>query len=146
MMKSCRVVSGGKGEGKTTYLLSHFTSSPGIVTIHRGEEYFLRYLESGEEELLLTRRPIFPSLWHGWHVNEEAYGRGNRYLLSIEEGIVVLDEVGMMEVEERGFFPFLSALGKRNIDLVAAVRKDFVTLVGNKFFPSYSTITLSQDR
>ena len=48
-MKSFKIVTGERGEGKTTYILSHFSNYKGYVTVHRNDEYFLKDLETKEE-------------------------------------------------------------------------------------------------
>ena len=75
-MKSCNIITGEKGSGKTTYALSLFSQNPqyiGYVTLHKGDEYFLLNLSTKEENLLLSPRPIFPSKWKNWYVNETLF-------------------------------------------------------------------------
>ena len=146
LMKSFKIITGERGEGKTTFILSHFSFCKGYVSLHRGEEYYLKKLESGEENLLLTHRPIFKEEWKGWFINSNEFHRANDYLLSLDNSIVVLDEVGMLEVEEKGFFPFLTKAQNMNIDLIISVRREFVDVVKDKFFPSISPLVISLGR
>lgn len=135
-MKSYRIITGGKGQGKTSYLLSRYQKMEGFVTIHRGEEYFLRSLKSGREELLFTRNDVFPFYWRGWSINQLAFDRANQELKSMKSSPIVLDEVGMLELEGRGFFPFLESLESDEGELILSVRREYVERVRNRFFPS----------
>ena len=81
-MKSFKIVTGDKGEGKTNFLLSHFHDYKGIVSIHRGEEYYLRDMETKKEELLLSRNPFSPYKWKNWYINQYAFAFANEKLLS----------------------------------------------------------------
>ena len=101
-MKSFKIVTGERGEGKTTYILSHFSHYKGYVTVHRNDEYLLKDLETKEETLLLSHNSFFSEAWKGWYVNSSTFSKANKKLLSFNDTKVVLDEVGMLEVEGGG--------------------------------------------
>ena len=145
-MKSFKIVTGERGEGKTTYILSHFSNYKGYVTVHRNDEYFLKDLETKEETLLLSRHPVFNEAWKGWYINSDAFNKANEKLLSFSNTEVIVDEVGMLEVEERGFATFLKKAPFMDIDLVISVRREFIKDVRNKFFPSITPTIISVDR
>ena len=145
-MKSFKIVTGERGEGKTTYILSHFSNYKGYVTVHRNDEYFLMDLESTEETLLLSHNPVFNEAWKGWYINSSTFSKANEKLLSFSNTEVILDEVGMLEVEERGFATFLKKSPLMDIDLVISVRREFIMEVKNKFFPSVTPDIISVDR
>ena len=145
-MKSFKIVTGERGEGKTTYILSHFAHYKGYVTVHRNDEYFLKDLETKEETLLLSRHPVFNEAWKGWYINSSTFSKANKKLLSFSNTEVILDEVGMLEVEERGFATFLKKAPFMDIDLVISVRREFIKDVRNKFFPSITPTIISVDR
>ena len=145
-MKSFKIVTGERGEGKTTYILSHFSNYKGYVTVHRNDEYFLMDLESTEETLLLSHNPVFNEAWKGWYINSSTFSKANEKLLSFSNTEVILDEVGMLEVEERGFATFLKKAPFMDIDLVISVRREFIKDVRNKFFPSITPTIISVDR
>ena len=145
-MKSFKIVTGERGEGKTTYILSHFSHYKGYVTVHRNDEYFLMDLESTEETLLLSHNPVFNEAWKGWYINSSTFSKANEKLLSFSNTEVILDEVGMLEVEERGFATFLKKAPLMDIDLVISVRREFIMEVKNKFFPSVTPDIISVDR
>ena len=132
-MKSCRIVTGGRGEGKTSYLLEHCKGAKGFLSIHRGDAYYLRDAESGEERLLMSSEPLFPDSFGQWYYDQCAFDWANGELLKIKSGDVVLDEVGRLEVLGGGFAPALGAFHERDIDLTIAVRRDFIPLVREAF-------------
>ena len=145
-MKSCRIITGKKGSGKTTTILKLYGKEKGFVTVHRGEEYFLLNLSSREETLLLSPYPKFPVLWKRWYVNESAFLAAVSSLLEEREGVVVVDEVGRMEIEGKGFAPFLEKVKDRDITLVLGVRDSLVEDVKNRFFPFLEPTVLFVDR
>ena len=55
----------------------------------------------------------------------------------------MVDEVGVMEMEGKGFSPFLQEVGKMDLDLVIAVRKDYIDMVRERFFPSLEPTIIS---
>ena len=145
-MKSFKIVTGERGEGKTTYILSHFSNYKGYVTVHRNDEYLLKDLETKEETLLLSHNSFFSEVWKGWYINSDAFNKANEKLLSFSNTEVIVDEVGMLEVEERGFATFLKKAPFMDIDLVISVRREFIKDVRNKFFPSITPTIISVDR
>ena len=145
-MKSFKIVTGERGEGKTTYILSHFSHYKGYVTVHRNDEYLLKDLETKEKTLLLSHNSFFSEAWKGWYINSDAFNKANEKLLSFSNTEVIVDEVGMLEVEERGFATFLKKAPFMDIDLVISVRREFIKDVRNKFFPSVTPDIISVDR
>ena len=58
---SCRIVTGGRGEGKTTLMkeLALRSQKPqGFLSIHENDSYNLFDLVTGEKVLLMTERPL----------------------------------------------------------------------------------------
>ena len=76
-MKSFKIVTGERGEGKTTYILSHFSHYKGYVTVHRNDEYLLKDLETKEETLLLSHNSFLSEAWKGWYINSDAFNKAN---------------------------------------------------------------------
>ena len=145
-MKSFKIITGERGEGKTTYILSHFSRFKGYITVHKGQEYYLRDLETKEETLLLTPYPLFVEKWKGWYINTLAFDKANKKLLSLNNSVVVLDEVGMLEVENGGFSDYLFKATDMDIDLVISVRREYIDSVMSKFFSSYKPQIISVGR
>ena len=145
-MKSFKIITGERGEGKTTYILSHFSGFKGYVTVHKSHEYYLRDLKTKEETLLLTPYPLFVDKWKGWYINTLAFGKANKKLLSLNDSVVVLDEVGMLEVENGGFSDYLFKAADMDIDLVISVRREYIDSVVSKFFSSYKPQIISVGR
>lgn len=145
-MKSCRIICGEKGEGKTTKLLSLYEKGvKGVVSLHEKDEYYALNLETKEKTLLLTKKPIFPYFWRSWYSNNEFFSSICASLSTIDRGDVFIDEVGMMEVEGKGFYSLIKELKNKEINLTITVRNEFLYLVLDTFsFPSYSLIELDK--
>lgn len=143
-MKSCRIICGEKGEGKTTKLLSLYKKGvKGVISLHEEDEYFAFNLETKEKTLLLTKKPIFPSSWRSWYINDELFSSISSSLSTLDTGVVFIDEVGMMEVEKRGFYSLIKALENKDIELTITVRNEFLNYVLSTFsFSSFSIIKL----
>lgn len=138
-MRSCNIITGKKGEGKTTRILklSSETPSPlGFVTIHRGEEYFLKNLETGEESLLFSHTFPFSNRWKGWGVNFPLFDRVYDRMLSVDCGKVFLDECGRLEMEGLGYSNTIRLLFERNVDLYITLRSSFL----DEFVKTFSIV------
>ena len=132
-MRSCRIVTGGKGEGKTSFLLSISSGSYGFLSIHRGSCYYLHEIPSGEERLLMTSSPSFPDMIGRWYYDESAFAYANGCLSRFEEGTVIIDEIGRLEADGKGFAPGLRAVICKDVDLIISVRDEFVPIVVSSF-------------
>lgn len=146
-MKSCNIITGEKGSGKTTYALSLCSKDSqyiGYVTLHKGDEYFLLNLSTKKENLLLSPRPIFPSKWKNWYVNETLFDEVYSSLLDLEDKSIILDECGRMEMDGRGFSRTIKMLlSKKSFDLTLVVRDSFVNDLTRYFsIVDYSLITV----
>ena len=106
----------------------------------------MKDLEIKEENIIIYYNYFLIDVWKGWYINSSTFSKANKKLLSFNDTKVVLDEVGMLEVEERGFFPFLKKAPLMDIDLVISVRREFIMEVKNKFFPSVTPDIISVDR
>lgn len=128
-MKSFNIITGEKGEGKTTKIISLSSLSPapvGFVSLHRGDEYYLVNLESGRESLLMTPRPVFPSMWKSWYVDFSLFDEAYERLTSVVSGSVYLDECGRMEIEGLGYDRTLRMLMERDVDIYITLRRQFL--------------------
>lgn len=145
-MKSCRIICGEKGEGKTTKLLSLYKDGvKGVVSLHENDEYFALNLETKEKTLLLTKKPLFPYSWRAWYYNNEFFSSIYSSLSTINSGDVFIDEVGMMEVEGKGFYSLIKELKNKEIDLTITTRNEFLYRVLSTFsFSSYYLIQLKK--
>ncbi len=128
-MRSCSIITGEKGEGKTTLIsriAASFPSPVGFVSIHRCDEYYLKNLSSGEEKLLMTRRNVFPESWKNWYVDFSLFDSVFEGLRNVHSGPVFLDECGRMEIEGKGYASAVNLLRKRDVDLYITLRRPFV--------------------
>lgn len=138
-MKSFNIITGEKGEGKTTKILSlaSLDSSPvGFVSMHRGDDYYMLDLESGRERLLMSPRAVFPGRWKGWYVDFSLFDEVYERLSSVESGSVYLDECGRMETEGYGYDRTLRMLMKRDVDICITLRRPFL----ESFLSCYSIV------
>ena len=146
-MKSCKIITGEKGSGKTTYALSLFSHNPtyiGYVTLHKADEYFLLNLSTKEEKLLLSPRHVFSSKWKNWYVNEALFDEVYTSLLDSKGKSIILDECGRMEMDGRGFSRTIKMLlSKKDVNLTLVVRDSFVNDLTRYFsIVDYSLITV----
>ncbi len=138
-MKSFNIITGEKGEGKTTTLLtlsSTLTSPVGFVSLHRGDEYYIRNIVSGEERLLLSPRPVLPGMWKGWYVDSSLFDDVYLSLSTVKSGPVLLDECGRMEMEGLGYDRTLRMLIERDADIYITLRRRFL----ESFLSHYSIV------
>lgn len=138
-MKSFNIVTGEKGEGKTTTLLSIASLSPhprGFVSIHRNDAYYLYDLERGTERLLMTTAPVFPQRWKAWYVDTSLFDEVYDRLSDVFYGPVYIDECGMMETEGLGYDRTLRMLMKRDVDIYITLRRPFI----ERFLKCYSIV------
>ena len=135
-MKS-RIITGAKGSGKTTTLLSLSANEGhgfGFATLHQGSEYYLHDLSTGKTELLMTEAPVFEECFRKWYYSGKLFDECNAKLMLLTEGNVFLDEIGRLELEGKGFMPSLGhLLHNERIALTMTVRDDFLHDVINAF-------------
>ena len=122
---SCRIVTGKRGEGKTTLMLklAEAVSNPlGFVSIHDHDSYYLKNLATGESRLLMTDKPLFPFRVGKFFADSAVFDYAEKTLSEIEKGDVFLDEIGALELSGKGFDEILRKLLKKKITLTIAVR------------------------
>ena len=132
-MRSCRIITGARGSGKTTRAASYAIGASGFVTAAFPESYRLRDVESGKEWLLMSSDPIFPSRIGRWSYDQAIFDMANEHLLSLDHGTVIIDEIGRLECGGGGFAPALHALTARDVDLIITVRDEFIDMVMSTF-------------
>ena len=133
---SCRIITGGKGEGKTTALgriASSISSPHGFLSLHEGDEYYLLNLDDGSQRLLMTASPLFTEIIGRWSYDAALFKEASAELIKIDSGSVFIDEIGRLELDGKGFAPALSALAEKPVDLYISVRRDFLQEVIEKF-------------
>ena len=127
---SCRIITGGKGRGKTTRILELADECPvpqGFVSLHVGDEYYLQNLKDGTKRLLMTTSPLFPDRFGKWYYDRKVFEYANERLVSIGNGVVFLDEAGRLELSGDGFAPSIhSLLENEGISLFLTVRDEFL--------------------
>ena len=136
-MRSCRIITGDKGSGKSTRLLEiskTIPNSAGFISIRTENGYSLLDLSTGKFSPLMTDEPLFPDLFRRWYFDQRLFDTANSKLESISSGTVFIDEIGRLELDGGGFAPALRALRSHDIDLIIAVRDAFLQDVIERFF------------
>ena len=136
-MRSCRIITAGRGCGKTSRLLA-MGMTQGFASIHIDDGYMLLNLSDGAMRLLMSSSLATDCAIGRWHYDQSVFDWANDELMSCTSGTVAIDEVGRLELAGRGFAPALRCLVSRDVDLVIAVRRDFADDVIRSFslFPS----------
>ncbi len=122
---SCRIVTAGIGGGKSSAMerLSHAAPCDGFITDKHGGERYLRRISTGESVLLMSPSQVLGARFRRWYISEEAFSEACSVLCSFRSGIVLIDEVGRLELEGRGFAPAIPVLlGREDVSLTIAVR------------------------
>ena len=132
-MRSCRIITGGRGAGKTTRASSYCHGASGFISPASDDGYILRSVESGEQWPLMSSLPLYPDRIGCWSYDQAAFDMANEHLLSLDSGIVIIDEVGRLECGGGGFAPALRELTERNVDLIITVRDAFIGIVMEAF-------------
>ena len=137
-MKSCRIITGGKGEGKSSKMMNLALSIPdsaGFIMPVSEDGYSLYDIRRKITLPFMTSEPIFPCRIGKWYYDQNLFDYALAGLSDVHSGTVLLDEVGRLEVMGGGYAPLLRALIPRDIDLIISVRRDFADDVIRSFFP-----------
>lgn len=133
----CRIISGKRGEGKTSTILRYAYASPdpkGFVSIHEGDCYYLLNLRNDKKELLMSHDHISDDKIGGWYYRQDVFDSALMALAEIESGDVFIDEIGRLELSCMGFAPCLrKLLSMKDVSLTIAVREEFVERVIHYF-------------
>lgn len=146
-MRSCRIITGAKGSGKTSVMedLAEEEKEPqGFVSVNVGTGYVLVNLATGEEQLLLAEKGFFPDQTGCWSYDQRLFGQANEVLAGLSSGTVFIDEAGRLELSGGGFAPGIKALQDKDVDLVIAVRDAFVDEVIEAFSLDSCPLTVSE--
>lgn len=136
-MKSCRIITGEKREGKSTRMMqiaNEIPNSVGFIMPVSESGYSLYSISSNKAVPFMTDRDVFPDRIGKWYYDQSLFETVLDELSEVFSGTVLIDEVGRLELDEGGYAPVLRLLKDRDIDLVVSVRKSFVDDVIRKFF------------
>ncbi len=140
-MRKCRIVSGARDSGKTSYI-SALGISQGIITLSENPEKNTRYLSCLSDG---TKHDFMTRMNGRYVVSEGAFEWAHEKLSRIGSGIAAIDECGMIELrEKRGFHDSITALmEKEEVTLYVSVRDAFLPLFLSVFAPDeYDVIML----
>ena len=136
-MKSCRIITGEKCEGKSTRMMQiakEIPNSVGFIMPRSDCGYSLYSISSEKAVPFMTDRNIFPDRIGKWYYDQSLFEMILDELSEVISGTVLIDEVGRLELDDGGYAPVLRLLKDRDIDLVVSVRKSFADDVIIKFF------------
>lgn len=148
-MSRIYIITGGKHAGKTTYLqkrIVELRSSGKTVAgiVSRGDflkgkrhNFYTVNIDNQEEKLLMSADEIIDSNKIGkFYFSEKTFVWGQviieKAILSTTE-ILVLDEIGRLELEDKGWANILSQMLKSDKELYLVFRKEYVLELINKF-------------
>ena len=146
-MKSCRIITGAKGAGKTSAmedLAESEEKAQGFVSVYIGSGYMLVDLSTGGGSLLMADTDLFPDRIGEWTYDQRVFDDANDAISKFTSGTVYIDEVGRLETGGGGFAPALKALESKDVDLVVAVREDFLDDVVRAFSLDSCPLTVSE--
>ncbi len=150
------IISGDKGTGKTTTLdniakeliskgtdASGFTA-PAIITNGNRDSYNIKNIKTGTTIMLCTSREIpgYQKIKSFWF-NPEAIKYGSNILLNSTNNIIIIDEIGPMELQKQVWHSaFAELLQKKYIQLIISVRTSLIsTIISNYSIKNYSVFT-----
>ncbi|MGN0905679.1 MAG: hypothetical protein ACI4NM_00900 [Bullifex sp.] len=132
-MRKCRIVSGPRNGGKTSYLLS-LGIKQGIVTVSedaRKDVRNLMDLADGSCHDFMVRGA------NCYMVSPGSFEWACKRLSEIERGDAVIDECGLIELRDKAGFhdSIVSLMEKEEVTLYVAVRDTFLPLFLSVFSP-----------
>ena len=145
-----KIVTGKMNQGKTTRLYHHYLErleGDGFLAIKHMDKgkvhhYDLLHLKTNQKTLFIIHENFFsghdkirfrigPYLFYDHAFNYI----DNQVQLIIKNKIspVYFDEVGMLEVQKKGYYKAIQACLKSDLDIYMAIREDLVDKVMNVF-------------
>lgn len=131
-MRKSRIITADKNCGKTTYMKSLAAldcNAIGFFSEKDSSSYSLVNIIDGNKEILLSLNPISQSRFRKWYVNESAFKNALLYIqhCNLDDSVLYLDEVGILECENRGFAPILDYAYRLDASVVITVRTSILS-------------------
>ncbi len=124
-MKRFNLVTGARNSGKTAFLssLAEQIDSDGILTLSEDaskKSLWVHFIKSGSSQLLMHRK----SEGEAYLLESETFRCVNEYLMQSNSSVVIIDEIGAIELDkQQGFYESLLFLLKRTeLKLYISVR------------------------
>ncbi len=132
-MSNLIVLTSGRNSGKTSTLLSLKEKHPdikGFISLSSGDkdEITLYDLDNGNKLALMSRYFKSDKKIGCYNYLEETFRYADEKVFG-KDDVVVIDEIGRLELSGKGFDSLLKRLLKNNIKCVISVRTDFLHLV-----------------
>jgi len=148
-MSKVNIITGNKHSGKTTFLLNKIQElrkegvkvlgliSRGTFVDNKRHSFYIQDVETKEEQLLMSSDIIENAEKIGrFYIQQTAFDWGIKLLqkaINSDNKIIVLDEIGRFELENKGWSNILSELINSEKELYWVVRKEWVNKVIEKF-------------
>ncbi|MGE0020204.1 MAG: nucleoside-triphosphatase [Draconibacterium sp.] len=141
------IITGGIGSGKTTLLknlVPRFTTEnipvAGILSLRKMQGntttgYNIFDVKTGEEMVFLSTSGIDGQDKVGkYFISKNALEKGNAVLFTCKSGIVIIDETGLLELNDKGWAPSINhLLANKSCHLIFSVRQEVLAEIIQKF-------------
>ncbi len=132
------IISEERNRGKTTAALKLVEKGiikKGIISLSNSDksEYYACNIETGEKRILLKEGDCNNIILPRFYIDNASFDWANKYLSSIENGVVLIDEIGRLELNNAGFSSALISLLKKDVTLYLTVRTSFLPEVVEMF-------------
>ncbi|HCE56871.1 MAG TPA: hypothetical protein DER09_03490 [Prolixibacteraceae bacterium] len=141
------IITGGIGSGKTTLLKNLVTrfhadniQVNGILSLRKIQEntttgYHILDIKTGEETAFLSTSGIDEQQRVGkYFISETALEKGNAVLFNCKSGIVIIDETGLLELNNKGWAPAIHHLmATKSCHLIFSVRQEILAEIIQNF-------------
>lgn len=151
-MAEVRIITGERNSGKTSFIkkmLESGLNAKGFMTVSLDEGKDVLYLQdiaSGKKRLLMET-----SCWRKngigrYRFYPATFEWAEKKLSSVSSGTIVLDEIGRLELKERGFDSLMKKLLCKDVELYISVRKDYIENVVEHYgLSSYQLIDVKRN-
>lgn len=151
-MAEVKIISGERNSGKTAFikkLLETGLPAEGFITVAldgKKDVLYLQDIASGERRLLMEASCWKKNKIGRYRFCPSTFKWAEKKLSQAVSGIVVLDEVGRLELSGRGFDSLMRKLLCKDVELYVSVRKDYIeSVVGHYGLSSYQLIEIKRD-
>jgi nucleoside-triphosphatase THEP1 len=145
-----KIVTGDMNSGKTTHIYSLYKQTEegdGFIQLktmqdNKVHHYDILFLKSKLKKKLAFHQTFYenqfkePFYFGPYVFNQEIFFEVDRAIdMMIKDNVkpIYLDEIGMLEIKQKGYAPLLKKLLKQDMELVITVKESLITEVINTF-------------